>query len=378
MPRKKAASESELIGVMPDESESRTEPQSLDELVETGFEGIKQILNEIGDHEGYAYLQRRPPEGDSWQSIPNRVSVANFDLRMIAKKFGGGDYKAKFHKSNGDYFGHKQFTIDHRIKGDLDRPEGASAPGDNQTFGQALEFVERMQRFNRPEKNDNQLLIAMIQAQSKQSEAMMLGLFQVMASMAGNKSDGIGLKEILPLIKPPDLADNLKVLKELKSMNAGDETAEPKEDMIERLLKMGLGAVANFAPPRLPSNEDNGSTPAAPSRPEISARLQRFAERCLRAADADRDPMPYWEQLADACDEDQMRQLKEFLGDPQWFEKLFQGKFTDNEQIRGWFEDLKKLVLSNGDEMVLESSNEPDSQQTDDNPEQRSAAPDQG
>lgn len=339
--------------------ETNEEPQSINDLVESGFEAISKALEEMEDGEGWIYLHRRPPDGDDYQAIPQRIKVENFDIRKVAKKFGGGDYRARFVRSNGKYFGQRSFVIDHRIKGDLDGPGESSRNNDNvESLRTAFEFIERFQRNapRPPEPKDNsEILIAMIQSQAQQTTALLQGLFQVMASRNGE--GGLGVKDLIGLLKPPDPMENLKLLKELNNLHDRNEPEDKGEDMIQSIVKAGLGVIGKLGAPHAAPHADEPSANPPAQAGELNARVQKFVTRCAKAAAQNRDPYPYYDQLIEACGQAEQEQIKAYLRRPEWFAELFPDQ-TGNAGLRAWFGDLRLLILHNGDESMLDSEHD--------------------
>lgn len=108
------------------------------------YENIERIRSELGDDEGYVLLSRRMQNGQL--ATLAKINASIFDVDYIIKKFGGGNYSARFYKSgvaldDGGFLGSVPFVIDPSV---IPEPDVPTPPVQGNGEGTLVVLVQQM------------------------------------------------------------------------------------------------------------------------------------------------------------------------------------------------------------------------------------------
>lgn len=355
---------------------------------------IKSVLAAQDISGGYVRLQRKGPVDATFQYL-TKVPVEQFDIDHIKKTFGGGDYKAQTFRANGQMYKPFEFSIDYRFKGAMDEGTMKSlASGANDT-NTALKTWEMVSKITDANKSDDKMMFRMMEMQSSKSDQMMALLMTQMAKsqemqtqmmtnmmtamatiMSSNRPQGgdsfsTALTPIL--IKMIDsnssrqgsLTEALEVIKSVKEIVGPGSVEDKEEDMISKIARLGMQAVAMVAQarsgqvpgqqvPQIPQTSVIADTPQQPNNvtniDSVQQQVQSFIFMLIHAAERGSDPSLYYDMVVDNLDDNSINQLKLILVQPDWTTKLFE----NNPRVMAclpWFESLRQLFLSDGEEI---------------------------
>lgn len=348
-----------------------------DAVDEAEIRKIEELLKDSELAGGSIRLERKGPADTAYQYC-TKIRVADgVDLDLIKRVWGGGDYKAKTFRSNGQMYKSFTFAIDYRIKGSLDMSAPASTSGGDEsklavTLAQILKpdnnsngmMIEMLKQSAASGEKTMQMMMLMMQQGQQQSTAMMTAMATAMAG----KSSGGGIELIIPvltaMISRPDrpaeksgsLVELVAAMRELKELSVPGSVPQPEkeESVFDKILKYGgpvVAALVTRQPIQMPGQEQPTPEMAqlpAPSQAEPTNQLPpefaMYVGMILGAAAKDADTGTYADLVADALDEQQAHILCGILKQPDWVEKLAQ---TDRRVLNfvPWFTKLRSDIF---------------------------------
>lgn len=335
---------------------------------------------------GTLRLHRRGPMDSNFQFVC-KMEIASFDLEQIRKMYGGGDYRAKFWRANGQIGGKEvNFSIDHRHKGILDTnhlPKEGSSAGDNQTLQLLTRAVVDGRREDpamptmitqmmKSQSDNMTLIMTMMMKSAEQQTTMMAQMMTAMASVFGAKNvtpvqAGLGMQDVVGLVTllnqnkatTPGMSEIADVMLKLKELSGGGN-GEGKEDEPKTLIDKIAGIMPHVAntvaalkgQAQIPVGDqpklEDGKVVA--SQPEVKQQasgnqIQTLLAFIIEAARKKKDVTLYRDFLLDNLTDDEVDQLEQLLTAEAWFDTLF-GALPDKEAIRPWMVDLRNSVIS--------------------------------
>ena len=333
------------------------------ELESGQIDQIRKLLSDNKLMGGYVRVMRRAP-GDMKFSFIDKIPLDEFDTDHIAKLYGGGLYNLAFYTAKGRLGARREFTVDPRIKGEIDKEapaqpqnQGASV---RETIALAKELAPAPVAPVAPDKT-GELMMTLLVKSMEQTQAIMVAALT--ARPAAPVHTGLDLKDLLPLLIPmmtraPDatgkvgsMTELIAAVKELKALSEPDN--EP-EGIMETIAKMAPSLLTAYAAsrgtPSLPAAPVQQRLPAAPppspAGPDASpvGRTPGQIDIIVAAARRGSDPGLYADFVLDNTPEDQAEILKTVLTGEAWFGQLF-GGYPDADKLRPWLEKLRTQIL---------------------------------
>lgn len=231
------------------------ETGATEELTETKFDNMLSYLREYDD-DYYVTLYKKKDRN-------KRVMVTRFNNELpdpfddIQQKFGGGEYRLIVHALSKDTGKYEMIdSADLNIEGaDITaQPAGQALSSNRQDVINEIKSIgEIFGNVSRPEKNDNEILIKLMEMQNKISENMM-------------KAQQESERRITDLMiasqaKKPALAELMEIAESINSLR-GD--SEP-QSAVEKILSnpMAQNAISVF----LGNMNKNNNPPPPPAKP---------------------------------------------------------------------------------------------------------------
>lgn len=346
---------------------------------------IKKIEDLLRDTElagGSIRLERKGPSDSAYQYC-TKIRVADgLDLDLIKRVWGGGDYKARTFRSNGQTYKQFQFSIDYRIKGSMDATgmgaEKSDQAGDlvklatvfKQDNGSSTLFMKMMEQSN----SQNSQMMALMMSMQQQGQQQMMGMMTAMATaFGGQRSQSSDIAVLIPvltaMINKPERAGKesgllemvtaLKTLKELAAPGSVPPEKEEKEEtMLDKILKYGGPVVAALLtrqpiqmpgatshseveqPAQLPPPSINIDSPSQTMDSNLPPEFKAYINMIAGAAAKNSDTGIYADLISDNLTDEQGSILCDILQQPDWVEKLAQ---TDRRVLSfvPWFTKLR-------------------------------------
>ncbi len=170
---------------------------------------IQDVLADLGDTEFSLRIRKKSTKG-KWAYIGS-FAGSEFSIDGIKDEFGGGDYAADILNEKGKYQRRVNFSIDAKIKGNIERPPTIAQinPMDflNPLLSKQGEDTKLMMEMsNKSADSTMKMMMLMMQ----QSQTQMQGMMQMFVALIGSKNSG-GDNDIDKLIKMkmlfPDTTD---------------------------------------------------------------------------------------------------------------------------------------------------------------------------
>ncbi len=335
---------------------------SLEEDEDVSVSEIQDMLEDSSLNGASVRIARLAPGADDFAYCAT-ISVKAFEFERVKTMYGGGDYQITLLDSNGKYVKRRKFSVDPRIKGQLDKtgtdsPE-ADRPGD--PMSGSLKEILSMQ------KDSTNLLMTMMMENNKSQIAIMT------AALTGKGSSGGGLDvkdviALLPLLTGKDKSEKfgprelMEFYREMKALSADDgkESDSPILGKIVEALPqiaarfggaMRAGPVVAAAPEHRPA----AAAPAAIQMHETD--LERVLKLTINGARRNSDPGLYADMILDLIDDTNSDQIRNVLTQEGWFGLLFPDA-PDAPALMPWMESLRTLILKTLDESANEPANE--------------------
>lgn len=400
----KALGDLSMEDLTPEEREQVAAAAADAESIDESANQIDEILKSNDLAGGLIRLERRGPKDNGFAYIC-KIKIDQFDIDHIKKMYGGGDYIGKTWRADGRMYKSIQFSIDPRIEGILgELPKGA--PAAQQTDPVALmtamhgltkddgKRAQEMQMVLNAQKEQQTLLMTIMQESQKSQQAMVTAMMQAMAAARPAQSDSLSVKDLITLLptlipllkgeKPvsaPSILDTIEALKGMKEL-VGNGTIAPEPPEPKTVMEQILGAlphaasiVANLrgqpqpapvATPRaLPQPAKNGTPPSGPVSRAVGApptapaaatpaptpaadpqqeRIAKLLETLVNAARRNRDVDLYCDLVLEELEDSEVPMFTQVLTSDTWFTSLF-GNLPDAAILQPWFTNLRTLLL---------------------------------
>lgn len=391
-PKKRKSITVKNLGDLPDPTDKRIDLEGDHEALEEdrSYTELQEALESNDLIGGTVRVSRRGPM-ESGFAFVCKMATNVFDVDSIKKMYGGGDYQAKFFRSNGQIGRTVTFSIDHRFKGILDTnalPADNGAAGVNNALVNAVVAKDRadpaqaamMTQMMKSQQDSTNMMITMMLKSSEQQTTMMMGMMTAMAQAfggKGNQSGGLELKDlvsIIPLLKGSEskgasiteLTDALLKLKQLDG--ATNNAEEEPKTLTDKLLALAphiantVQALKGGAPATShPTAAAALPAPAAAANPSNQqADLEIMLKSVISAARRNADVTLYRDLLLDTVTDEQLPMLEQVLTGEQWFTTLF-GNLPDAEQVKPWLTNLRNDILNTLSEPEIPNGSEPTS-----------------
>lgn len=293
-------------------------------------------------------------------------------LEHLRLTYGGGNYKLKFNRSNGQFFKQASLTINMDELSETEKQElkNKTPVIVSQTQAAPTDPIALFKAFSEitsPNKGGGEsqmmpLIVTMMMEQQKSSTTMMTALLTAMMQ-GNNRKGGDSINErILEIVLTKNgngddsfmkTLEHVKMIKELVG-NGGDE--EKGDDMFDKIAKLAGPVLGAFTggrvqvqpqPPLPPGPMQNESQPqnvAPPIPPMLVGKMIQAAQRNVDPAD--------WVDLAlNMLDEGDLENLRLLLVNEDWAERLFshpayQPMAQAFLPVKPWFDSFRKELLA--------------------------------
>lgn len=381
---RRAANTADVTG---DQLPPETSEEILDQADASEVEKIEGILSANDLSGGSIRLERKGPTDQAYQFVGKFRISDGFDLDFVRKVYGGGDYRAKTFRSNGQMGKAFEFSIDYRFKGTMDveaLPKAGSSDSQVPALISSLKSLfpqqddgksndRMMQMFKAMGDSQQAMMMFMMQSQqqnSQQQMAMMTGMMTAMGQAMGNGGKTPDMTPVLiEMIKSagtnrtgdkgsdlPTLIEAMRSLKELTTGVPATAPEEEKETAFDKILKYGgpvVAALLTKTPLQMPGVPAPAGAPLLPppnqeidmpTDQQLPVEVKAYIGMIIGAAAKNSDTAIYADLIDDALNNEQADILCGVLQQPDWIEKLAQ---TDARvlQFKPWFSKLREELL---------------------------------
>lgn len=341
----------------------------------------KVVLSGDVSRGGKIRVTRKGPFDQVFQyvtTIPADSWDTETSFEFIKKVYGGGDYKCQTFRANGQMYKPFEFSIDHRVKGQLDEDAIKQLAAEQQTGRQgsssdmlkmfellkptpaqdSLKSSDLIKIMEMGSQKSDQMMMLMVQMMNKSSENM-VQMMTVMMSANANKGSGIDpviLQMLQAKQEKTPVIELLEMMKAVKELNAPEKDEEPKP-LWERLLVGAAPAILGSLTGGTPQQSQQPQPQAAQTLPESNQLdektaamlnnylVRMFLNKILDAAVSDKDPALYADMISETLSPDQLQTLRGVLTQADWAVKLF-GQDQRVQGCMAWLSELKTLILT--------------------------------
>ena len=344
------------------------EPEFVHEEEQDDVQKIQSIVKELDLAGGIARIFRQRP-GQAKYEYTGEMPADGFQLESVKRYYGGGDYMIRFAAKGGRYVRQIRFSIDPRIKGEIDKAmEVPVAVQSNSGSEQTQSLIAFMMQQQQSQQQQSQNMMTLMITMMTESQKSMAG---VIAAAIGGKPQpepsSRFIEVMMPMIaegmKPrggiSEVAETMKLAKELMG-----PPQEEKDDMLDKIMTVGapiLGAlmsrgqnqpqpqpvrpVAPIPPPALPTTEQIASQKAQ----ALLTQLRMVTPILVRAAKKNSAIESYADILDDTLDDEGFGMLCFMLERPDWVQTLFDNNPDVVANIQ-WFENFRSVILNPSDD----------------------------
>lgn len=374
-----------------DEALERSPLIPSDAVDEEEMKKIEQFLKDTELAGGSIRLERKGPSDSSYQYCTKIRVDDGFDLDLIKRVWGGGDYKAKTFRSNGQMYKSFTFSIDYRIKGSMDMAGSTTPATDDTKSLVALAQIMKpdssqnnmLVKFMEQSANQSNQMMTMFMAMSQQSQQQMMTMMTAMATAMGGNKTGGDVAALIPVLtaminrpipavtseKGSNLVELIEAMKAMKELAVPGSVPPEKEEesVFDKIIKYGgpvLAAILTRQPIQMPDASGQAAPlqlpppggPAPAPSGQLPPEFTMYVNMILGAATKNADTGTYVGLIADNLDDQQSTILCGILQQPDWIQKLAE---TDRRVLNfvPWFTKLRNELL---EEYGLEQPNQPD------------------
>ena len=337
---------------------------------DTDVEAIQLLLRDQELDGGKVRIERKGP-GDAKHLYCTSMAPADFDRDNVIKIYGGGSYKLRTFRANGQMYKQVTFEVDPRIKGNLgETTVMPSAPGTDRTTEMLLKMIdpagksggqdtiEMMKLMMNQGQQAAMLQMQMMQQAHERSLQMMVGFMGALKPAQSGSAVDSWMPLMLKMMESKggggpsqDIGSLVDTMLKLKGLTDGTQKESEEPDMMTKLM-MGLAPVAmsllggrGAVPQAAPAQPNGGPELPSPQSSQQDMIINMFIGRLVSAARKGSDVEAYAILIVDTLSETQLDDLCSKLSQPDWFEQLFKGN-PDMASLRPWFEKLKETLLT--------------------------------
>ena len=348
------------------------EPEFVHEEEQDDVQKIQSIVKELDLAGGIARIFRQRP-GQAKYEYTGEMPADGFQLESVKRYYGGGDYMIRFAAKGGRYVRQIRFSIDPRIKGEIDKAmEVPVAVQNNSGSEQTQSLIAFMMQQQQSQQQQSQNMMTLMITMMTESQKSMAG---VIAAAIGGKPapepSSRFIEVMMPMIaegmKPrggiSEVAETMKLAKELMGP---PQEKEDKDDMLDKIMTVGapiLGAlmsrgnnqsqaaipvqrVSPVAPaPALPTPEQVANAKAQ----ALLSQLRMVTPILVRAAKKNSAIESYADILDDTLDDEGFGMLCFMLERPDWVQTLFDNNPDVTANLQ-WFENFRSVILNPSDD----------------------------
>ena len=310
----------------------------------------------------------------------SEIGIRDYSREDIANQYGGGQYRCRIRRSDGQFGNTWYFDVDMSRKPEnVDNVTMAGTP----TGVDAVRLVETMaekfgSKANEQSSRSDDIFKLMITMQQENTR-LIAGMMQAMAARPQPTTDTALTQMSTMLLKHSldsshnrmeDVLNTMTKLKKLTAEEVGDE--EPEEggsfikdvmSAIPQIMKQVFQPQPQQAQP-LPTSVPAPMMPMAPvatpatmAVPEVDMQQIGMAlAGILQQAEAGVPPVDVYRAWAPLISEENTGHIKNYLRAPNWFENL-SGMLPGVADKREWFEAFRKIILT--EEVEVEAEEQP-------------------
>jgi len=320
---------------------------------------IEQACAELGKGKdsGFVIISHLAPDAVKFTQI-GRFAVDAFDMDAIAKKYGGGDYKLRFTKSNGAVHSNVRLDIHPALvkssKGEQ-MPQFEKRESLRDILAGLKEAGVNLGGNPVNNRDQNEMLFKMMLSQQQ-------SFTQILVAMIGNQNKGTDLETVLKLVQPTDPLAQMEFLERmdaLRNKQQSNPTIETKDEtMFEKILQLVPATLQAITAGRGSQPQQSGARQIATSStgnalgidPTTQILISKFLKRCIKAAETDADPFKSYCVIEAACEPTQYGQVKGILSREDWLDILFaNNEVYKQDPYLSWFGELRELILNDGE-----------------------------
>jgi len=295
------------------------------------------------------------------------IGINDYNREDLANQHGGGQYRCRIRRSDGQFGGTWYFEIDNTRKPQLDQGMAGTPGGID-----AVRLVETMaERFNRKDdqsplvntlmtKSDEMMKLMIMQQQ--ENTRMMISMMTAILGKPASQPDSALTQMSTMLLKHSldqshtRMDDVINVMTKLKKFSEDDVEEDEDEEKgsflqdIMSAIPAVLKQVFQQQPQQLPAEASNGApvAPMPPSpapAPEIAERVGMAMSSIIQQAEAGVSPLDVYNTWSPLINVEDYNALRDYLKKPDWFENL-SAQIPRIKELRAWFEKLREIVVS--------------------------------
>jgi len=322
---------------------------------------LLSMLDELGERAPTIDLRRRNPRTGKLEFLDN-LSPEEFDLGLVAERFGGGDYQARAKDDRGRFVsgGTRSFVIAGRPKTPERDPEPPDVEADRtggdaelfrDLFREVRDELRAIRSAPREDGDTRQLAMDMVKAMQ---EASKTGFEQARQLFEG-RDQGLSPSDVL------DLLQQGMELGQRVGGGSGDVVSDLGRELIGVFRKAnaggGMGGQSG-AGPQQGATQRPPSPPADPSAPGWVNLVGRYMPQLMQLARLGRDPAAYSVVLLDQLPPAAVDVLERELARGDFLQR-FMARFPQAGEHAWWFESLTEELHA---QLVGDQESSPESE----------------
>lgn len=365
---------------IPDDSIEKPDVDSITNRADAEeLDQVHQILRDEELTGGTWRLERKGPTDVNYQYCSKFPASQPLDRDIIARTYGGGDYKVRTFRANGQMFKQAMFSIDYRIKGSLDTTTQMMPQESNVQIMKRMDdsnnnMMMMYDKINRSSnESSNNMMLMMMTMMQKSSEQMSMVMAEalkpkpsavetympLMIEMIRRPSEGGGMK----------LTEMINAVKELQGIPIvkpeEQEDAPEKKDTFGKIIDLVGPLAAAFMASKGVNMQQAMQTvqPTQPSaipesshEPVNNAYMVQYVPHILNVHKQGKSPKQFVDLLSMLMAEDQKDLLLEMLEKDDWFQTLFNNDLQI-ANIMPWMLEVRKIMI--GAEQPMEQMSAP-------------------
>jgi hypothetical protein len=366
---------------------------AVEEDTASDVDKIKQLVRELDLSGGTANVFRQAP-GRAEHDFVGEHDVDSFSLENVKRVYGGGKYLIKLKAASGRFVKTLRFSVDPRIVGEIDKPMQQTTPtGDTNTLLMMMlksgeeraaraEDAARVasERMAQMQVGMMTTVVTLMSEAGKANAQMLAAIMGRQTNVTPVEPSSRLVEVMMPLflenLKPKNgLGELVETVKVVKELSGGTPAEEPREDMLDKIMKVGgpvLAAVLSRNQPIPPVPTPVPTPQPAPNptaRPlpesqaqakvrELIGQLRLVTPALVRAASRNGSIDAYMEVLDNTLDDESWTYLVAFLQRDDWVSTLF-GDHPGVTQHKPWFDNFRETVLHEATETETDSQDQP-------------------
>lgn len=297
------------------------------------------------------------------------IGINDYNREDLANQHGGGQYRCRIRRSDGQFGGTWYFEIDNTRKPQMDQGIAGTPGGVD-----AVRLVETMaERFSRKDdqsplvntlmtKSDEMMKLMIMQQQ--ENTRMMISMMTAILGKPAAQPDSAMAQMSTMLLKHSldqshtrmdDVISVMTKLKKFSDDDRGDEEEDEEKGSFLQDIMSAIPAVLKQVfqqppPQQLPAEASNGAPvapmppPPAPA-PETTERIGTALLAIIQQAEAGVPPLEVYNTWVPLIDPQEYDALRDYLRKPEWFTNL-SAQLPQIKESRAWFEKLREIIVA--------------------------------